>query len=268
MATIVNARDVKLQAASPRVQNMNLPSNIAIPGATLINSVAASTVVSNAANGNSAYSALGNKLDNNAANVIQSGFYLKTTNYDSGTGVAIYNSGIVLKSGGVNTVVLNSSGTASYAGDISTAGSVAAYGTTSYGGYSAAIRADASSGYAFMGTTSTGIGAYGYATGASGIGLYGAASNASGTGVSGYGSNGATGVVAYSDSGNALYCNGKMAMTNSTLVSNLNADKVQGQSSNLIYYNGTTTPASPGVIAGYLQFKTISGSSVAVAYYT
>ncbi len=58
------------------------------------------------------------KLTNGVANVLSSGTALKTTNYDTGNGLVITNTGIAAKKGGVSTFAIGSDGTATFTGII------------------------------------------------------------------------------------------------------------------------------------------------------
>lgn len=100
-----------------------LQINGQILGTSTINGTSASTVVSNAANGQAAWNALPNKLDDQAVYILGDGtgntFSLKTTNFDSGTGVGITENGIICKKAGTNTVTITNTGDATFAGELS-----------------------------------------------------------------------------------------------------------------------------------------------------
>lgn len=78
------------------------------------------------------------------------------------------------------------------------------------------------------------MGVFGYA--ASGTGVYGFSDSTSGIGVVGKSSSSAgTGLIAVNDGGgNAFHCNGKMIKTGTELVSNLNADMLDGYHANTL----------------------------------
>jgi len=228
-----------------------------ITNSVTVDGVSLATISTGAANGTTALSGLSAKLDNNAATVIASGFYLKTTNYDAGTGIAIYNGGIIGKSGGVNKFVLGSDGTATFSGTVS-AGAITSSSYVDVSSYikatgletvsRAAIFADVSTtnpgDSGVRGTSSTGNGVFGYATGTNGVGVKGVA-NSSGYGVS-----------AENVSGVALRVSGIMTKTGTELVANLNADRVDS------YHAANTTgsiPISNGTVNTNLNADMLDG---------
>ena len=73
------------------------------------------TAVSDAA---SALSGLASKLDEQSEYILGSDFDLKTTNYDSGTGVGITSGGIIGKKSGATTFAIDNLGNATFKGDI------------------------------------------------------------------------------------------------------------------------------------------------------
>ena len=169
-----------------------------------VDGTAANTVVSWASNGDSAYSAvydgttgLATKMGVTVKNALsgQGGIKVGTIDWNtsgtvvSGSGVAITAAGIVGRSGSTNTFAIDSSGNASFAGDISaasgtfagnvvTSGQLKSTGAVSAGSYTGAVAGETStaSNRAVLGVhNGSGIGVQGYS--ASGYGVY--ASNSS-----------------------------------------------------------------------------------------
>ena len=348
MATIVNARDVLLQAASPRVLNVSLPSNItSIPSTVAVSGYGSlGTVASNANQAAidaaaayglaaSAAGSVSNKLDKGAAYVMTGSFALKSSGFDAGNGVAITSTGILGKLGGVTTFSLDNAGNATFAGELSSAtgtfaGSISTSGDLGVSG-SAYFSGRGSSGTSYIrvagswyaadatvigsaatnadnggrvragvvGTASSSVSAFdvgvaGYAASASkGIGVIGSGGLEGGYFYSGAG----IGMECRSDTGDALLVTGKMRITNSTLVTNLNADRLDdrhasdfalavnaatdhthsgyvsvapGRSSgDYIYAVNFSSPSNPSTRAGWVRLATnAAGGGVWVPYYT
>jgi len=225
-------------------------------GSLLSVSTVLSDVASASASASSALSGLSAKLDNNAATVMSSNFYLKTSGFDAGNGVAIYGSGIVAKKNNVNTFVLNASGDAVFAGDISAATGTFA-GNISSAGFISVTGGSLTSASGVQGTFHTALLATANVAGAAGVvgqcatglaggfgvvglasslggshGVYGEATGNNSTGVYGATNHaGSRGVTAVNTAagGVALHVQGRMTIDNTTLVSNLNADLLDGQ---------------------------------------
>lgn len=206
--------------------------DLAIGGNALLGTTPVGSVVIGSINGTSALAGLAVKLNNNAANVMQSGFYLKTNGWDTGNGMAMYDGGIVAQKGGVNQIVISSTGdvtisgnlsgaTGTFAGDITTSGHVYATGLVTNGGYTAAI---------YGNTAAAGVdGVVGISTYKRGV----VGVSSSDVGVHGISGNPSTpGLRATSLFGNSSYwgldVQGYMTINSTSLVSNLNADLLDG----------------------------------------
>jgi hypothetical protein len=68
-----------------------------------------------------ANTALNNKLANGVSNVMASNFFLQTNGYAGGNGVALYDGGLIAKSGGVDKLAIGSDGNATFAGTLNVA---------------------------------------------------------------------------------------------------------------------------------------------------
>ncbi|NBS86450.1 MAG: hypothetical protein EBS58_07185, partial [Micrococcales bacterium] len=92
-----------------------------IASTALISDTPASTVVSNAANGATAYSSLSNKLDKQATYILGTDLAtnqvsFKTSQYDLGSGLVITNTGILGKKSGITTFAIDTNGDATFTG--------------------------------------------------------------------------------------------------------------------------------------------------------
>ena len=140
MATIVNTRDVILQAAGTRILNVSLPSNItSIPNSVTVTGGYGSlgTIANNAnqasVDASNAVSQLSTKLSKSSSDILSGtisvttsgGFKAGTLTWDSagnitgGSGVAMTAKGIIGASGGTPTFTIDTNGNASYLGTIS-----------------------------------------------------------------------------------------------------------------------------------------------------
>lgn len=307
MATIVNTRDIILQAAGTRILNVSLPSNItSIPNSVTVTGGYGSlgTIANNASN---AVSQLSTKLSKSSSDILSGaisvttsgGFKAGTLTWDSagnitgGSGVAMTAKGIIGASSGTPTFTIDTNGNASYLGTISaaqvttgtltsvivdTSGYVRAYGTYTAGvtlangstvyptiyGRTAASSSDrpavlaeatAASGKGLYAISTSGDAVYSFSS--SGAGVY--SQSTTGTAVFGLGGS-ATGIGIYAQNtfgGTALYVNGPMTITSTTVVGNLNADRVDnyhaGNSSGQIAVsNGSTcTSLNADMLDGY-----------------
>lgn len=148
-----------------------------------------------------------------------------------GTGIAWTEWGIIGASGGVPTFsIQTTTGAAIFRGDITGGSNIDITGTARFQG----SRPSVGVGYAgiFNETTATTAGLKAYAgVGSSGVGVYGDAGTTGDRGVAGVArSANNTGVQAANTStGVALSVEGRMTMTSTILVSNLNADMVDGK---------------------------------------
>jgi len=225
MATIVNARDIILQAASPRILPVSLPSNItSIPSTVTVTGYGTLGGIAN--DSANALSQVSNKLNKASSDVLSGaisvttsgGFKAGTIAWDSagtvtgGSGVAMTAKGIVGASSGTPTFSIDINGNAYYYGTVSasqiTTGSITAatVDTSSYvrayGMYPTAIVVNGSSYWPSIygqaaGSTSAHVGVIGVGSG-SAAGVLGMA--ASGPGMYGYSSTG-QGVFGVSASG-------------------------------------------------------------------
>lgn len=171
MATIVNARDIILQADSPRVLPVSLASNItSIPNTVTVTGY--STLGQMATDSSNALSQVGSKLNKASADVLSGtisvatagGFKAGTIVWDSvgnvtsGSGVAMTAKGIVGASGGSPTFSIDVNGNAYYYGTVSanqiTSGSISAstISVTSSGGFKVGTIAWDSSGNLLSGS--------------------------------------------------------------------------------------------------------------------
>jgi hypothetical protein len=259
-------------------------------GSLLSVSTVLSDVASASASASSALSGLSAKLDNNAATVMSSNFYLKTSGFDAGNGVAIYGSGIVAKKNNVNTFVLNASGDAVFAGDISAATGTFA-GNISSAGFISVTGGSLTSASGVQGTFHTALLATANVAGAAGVvgqcatglaggfgvvglasslggshGVYGEATGNNSTGVYGAtnhaGSRGVT-AVNTAPGGVALRVQGRMTIDNSTLVTNLNADRLDGYDAG---NNSGNVPISNGVKNTNLVAAKLAAAETANSY--
>lgn len=213
MATIVNARDVILQAASTRLLNVALPSNItsipasvSVPGYGTVGDIAnnASQAATDAA---AAIASAAAKLNKSASDTLSGaisvsssgGLKVGTITWNSvgtvtsGSGIAITANGLVGASGGSVTFSIDVNGNAYYSGAVSagqiTSGTItaASLNTTGYGAFygqlASAITIDGTSRRPTLAgfSPSNDIGVYGES--GDGHGVYGRSTT--GTGVRG-----------------------------------------------------------------------------------
>lgn len=251
MAIVVNARDVLLQGAT-RLVPVTVGTSITWGGTVsgnvtgTIAGTSAATVRDGAANGTSALAGLSDKISKSATTITGSGYQQQSSGYASGNGYAYHDAGMIFKYGGVIKLVIDlASGVFAFKGDISgcngnfagnvdTSGSVYARGVATSGdGYSAAVLGMPQDGTktGVVGASATGVGVHGVgvgtpsaATGVKGEALFGATS----VGVFGYAFYG-VGVRAQSGTGIALDVIGRMQISSTYLVSNLNADMLDGK---------------------------------------
>lgn len=257
MAAVINKRDAALQAASPRTATVNLGSTVNVNGT--INGTAAGTVVTNAATGASHAGSVGNPHSADLDDIANGVTYFRTTanqvtgagrafnaldssneyikslvstkmtvvGADPATGIAIDANGIRMYQSSALKVNIPVSGAPSFTGDISGGSNINITGQGNFAGSSTNSGLIAAL-FANMGSSAT-HGVVG-AAGASGMGVYGIANGSSRYGVYGEGqSSTSVGVRARNlSSGTALEVTGPMTISSATLVSNLNADMVDG----------------------------------------
>ena len=356
MATIVNARDIILQAASPRILPVSLPSNItSIPSTVTVTGYGTLGGIAN--DSANALSQVSNKLNKASSDVLSGaisvttsgGFKAGTIAWDSvgtvtgGSGVAMTAKGIVGASSGTPTFSIDINGNAYYYGTVSAsqittgtitaasldtvgygaffgqipsaitiagqsqrptlygaspAGDIGVAGTSSsgYGVFGSAttgtgVRGASDSWYGVWGSTDTGQGVRGAANASSGIGVHGR-NSVGGIGVEGFAAGGTgIGVRAQCALGTALHVAGTMTITSSTLVTNLNADMLDGNhasafatsghthsgyvsvasgrsSGDYVYVVDYSAPSNPTTRAGWVRVATNAGGGVWLPYYT
>lgn len=243
MATIVNARDVLLQATSPRVLTVALPSNqtvdfVQVNGTTKPANNADVTLT--AVNGGLAVTGGGITLT--AGGALKGG----KASYGSGLGFFLgYSSpNYVFDIGGTANYLRWDGSSLSYTGTLSGVGNIDITGAAKFGGAVTslgntwAVVANESLGSygGLIGYTSTGRAAYGYAT-TSGIGLSGTSAT-NGTGLAAVSSSG-TGAIVQSTSWNALQINGKSVQDNSTYTWNsLSISAPAGSTTTVLHNDG------------------------------
>ena len=146
----------------------------------------------------------------------------------NGTGIAITEWGIIGASAGVATFTLQASnGAATFKGDITGGSNINITGqgrfdgSTTEGGATYAVVANSSgaASHGVLGLTDSGIGVWGASVAGSGSGVFGSASSSTAVGVK----------AQHNGTGTALQVLGKMTINNTTVVSNLNADMVDGK---------------------------------------
>lgn len=182
---------------------------------------------------------------------------------------------------------------ASPVGDIGVAGtSSSGYGVFGSATTGTGVRGASGSWYGVWGSTDTGQGVRGAANASGGIGVHGR-NSAGGIGVEGFAAGGTgIGVRAQCALGTALHVAGTMTITSSTLVTNLNADMLDGNhasafatsghthsgyvsvasgrsSGDYVYAVDYSAPSNPSTRAGWVRLATNSGGGgVWVPYYT
>ena len=255
-----------------------LQAGSVITNSCTVDGVTMNTIKSNAALGATAYSGLSSKLEASTSYILSGivdvtssvgGFKAGTIAWNSstgaitgGSGIAITRNGIIGASGGVSKFAIDINGNATFKGDITGASGTFA-GNISSAGYISATGGELVPGYncaiygggislahdGIVGSTDTARAVYGLAF--RGTGVEGACGASGGYGVKAIGSNGAT----------ALAVQGPMSINNTTLVTNLNADTVDG------WHFGSVGTGS--ATASFLSNKPGSNSSntwIAVRY--
>ena len=226
-----------------------------------------------------AIAALGSKLNAQSVYILGSDFNLKTSSFDTGTGVGITNNGILGRKNGVTTFALDNLGNASFAGDISAASGtfagnvstagyikVAGFTSASYNVNGHAVNATVYGNFATVGAANTwNVGVFGNSS-VGGLDAYGSIGTlgvanggfaGSGYGVVGYCPGLGVGVWGVSASwsihggvraensagGPALEVYGPMTINNSTQVANLNASLLGGYTAQQLLTGGSGLPA-------------------------
>lgn len=177
-----------------------------------------------------------------------------------GTGIAVTKWGIIGANAGTATFTIETStGTATLKGNISGGSNIDITGTAIFSGINpsggfgtSAVEANSSLG------ADWGIVGYGNGSGYAGVRGYNASSG--GYGLHGINNTAAgAGVVAENSTGTALKVVGKMTMTNTTLVTNLNADMVDGLQGSALCNVVTTNTGTCTVSGGGFQ-NLVTGS--------
>jgi len=235
--TTLNAAQLLLDATSPRIVPVSLPTNVTVPnpqvsglgGLALVNTADWSTQVGGTGKPS-------NYADVTTTILGASGTSIVMTNanlFKSGSGlggVFIGSGGLFGKnSSGVTTFSIDgTTGAAVFKGSISGGADIDITGNAKFGGaatsgsftYAGLFNASGGAQGGLKAFGSSGAGVWGSNTG-SGKGVYGEAN--SGIGVDGSSASG-VGVNAYSTTGVALNCNGPMTKTGAGVVANLNAE--------------------------------------------
>lgn len=255
MATVINGRDVALQASSPRTATVNLGSTVNVNGTVsgnvtgTLNGTPVSTVISAAmnatanyfttgtsdptggANGDAYYNSTTNVMWFNISGTWTKGGTVNASQITTGTLAAARIAANSITSDKINVSTLSAitanlgtvnAGNISGSANIDVAGSAVFNGSSSNGGNAACMVVNAS------GTNQHGIVALARASGGAGVTGY-ANSSGTGSGVLGVGTlSSQNGVRALNLVGPALRVEGSMQITSTTAVSNLNADMVDG----------------------------------------
>lgn len=263
MAAVINDRDVSLQAATPRVVPVNLGSTVNVDGSVAGQNAA--TVVNNAATAAAHAASTGNphgvtltQIAGDLDDIADGSSYFRTNaNQVSGAGRAFNaldssseyikslkstkltlagtapstgwvgdSNGIRMYQAGVLKVNIPVSGDPSFTGDITGGSTIDITGAGRFQGNDAGIALVVNSS---LNATVRAIDAY--AAGPTGVAIVGTATASSQSGISGLATSvNAKGVTASNTAGGtALQVTGKMTINNTTLVSNLNADMVDGK---------------------------------------
>lgn len=237
MATIKHARTVALQATSPRIVPVSLPTNVTVPnpqvsglgGLALVNTADWSTQVGGTGKPSNYADVTTTILGASGTSVVMTNANLFKSGSGLG-GVFIGSGGLFGKnSSGVTTFSIDgTTGAAVFKGSIAGGADIDITGNAKFGG------AVTSGSFTYAGVFNVSGGAQGglKAFGGSGAGVWGANSGGgkgvygeanSGIGVDGSSASG-VGVNAYSATGVALNCNGPMTKTGAGVVANLNAE--------------------------------------------
>ena len=237
-------------------------------------------------------------------------------NVTSGSGIAITAKGLVGASGGSATFSISTTGEAYYSGAVSasqittgtitaasldTSSYVRAYGSSptivnlGYNSLFPTVFGDSTrtAGVGVLGNASSGPGVLGRTTSSGNSGVVGWGMAADANGVYGHStsSTGAGVRAVNNDNGPALVVTGKMTISNSTLVTNLNADMLDGNhasafatsghthsgyvsvasgrsSGDYVYVVDYSAPSNPTTRAGWVRVATNAGGGVWLPYYT
>ena len=237
-------------------------------------------------------------------------------NVTSGSGIAITAKGLVGASGGSATFSISTTGEAYYSGAVSasqittgtitaasldTSSYVRAYGSSptivnlGYNSLFPTVFGDSTrtAGVGVLGNASSGPGVLGRTTSSGNSGVVGWGMAADANGVYGHStsSTGAGVRAVNNDNGPALAVVGKMTISNSTLVTNLNADMLDGNhasafatsghthsgyvsvasgrsSGDYVYAVDYSAPSNPTTRAGWVRVATNAGGGVWLPYYT
>lgn len=241
MATIKHARTIALQATSPRIVPVSLPTNITVPNPQV--SGLGTLATANTADWSTQVAGTGkpsNYADVTTTILGASGTSIVMTNanlFKSGSGlggVFIGSGGLYGKnSSGVTTFSIDgTTGAAVFKGSIAGGADIDITGNARFGGalvngsftYAGVFNDSSAAQGGVKAFGGSGAGVWGSNTG-SGKGVFG--DSVSGSGVEGQSSSG-IGVKAISPSGVALYVDGQMVKVGNSVVSNLNAELWNG----------------------------------------
>lgn len=269
MATVINKRDVALQAASPRTASVNLGSTVNVNGT--VDGVSATTVKNNAATAAAHAATIGNPHNVSLTQIsgdlddINDGvtFFRTTANQVTGAGrgfnalnssseyikslkstqLTVVSSnpstgwvgdvnGIRMYQSGVLKVNIPVSGSPSFSGNLDIDGTAEFNGTNNVSGvlYCGVFNSSGSvaAGIYARGNSSGGFGVFGDIPSGNILSIGVKGRSTGGRGVEGTSTTG-VGVYASSATGTALSVQGPMNISTTTLVSNLNADMVDGK---------------------------------------
>jgi hypothetical protein len=247
MAAIVNARDVILQAESPRVLTVALPSTTTIDFGQVTGTT---RPADNADVTSSILGSSGTSIVMSNANLFKSSSGLGGVFIGSGGIVGKNGSGATTFSVDGTTGALSATGNITGASNLTITGQATFDGSVPAGSLTTAVYANASGAAqcGLIGVTNIGTGAAIKGIGGSGggSGVIGAAQAISAVGVLGTSSNasGKGGSFQNSGGGTALEVIGVMAINTTTLVSNLNADLLDGQHASAFQPAGSYALAS------------------------
>lgn len=273
--------------------------NLTVLGTIKANSVIQAGAYLGTQTVSSVISNIASKLTAQSVYILGSDFALKTSSYDSGSGIIITNTGILGKKSGVTTFAIDNTGSATFAGDVVTSGQVYVTGsntvvitdgTGSSKTYNVAIASmpTATAAPAFYGRVKSGglfsssIGIFGEvdpsANGGFGYGIIGSCTGNSGLGVGVYGFGGeynegvfaATnainnyGISAYNGNGAsgayAMFMYGKLRWGPSAGGGNVNISPPDGGIDKYLRNDGTW--ASVGSIGGGTVTQVLGSGSV------
>jgi hypothetical protein len=242
-ATVVSNASTALSTANSASSTASSALSTANSAASTASS-ALSTANSAASTASSALSGLSTKLNSNAANVLSGSVSLETSGYAGGNGLVITSTGITAKKSGVSTFAIASNGEATFSGSI----------TAGYGDFS-----NPKINPSVFGSYTVSCAGYG-----GNFGLFG---NGNMGGVYGQSSGSGYGVTAeHTGGGVGLTVIGQMNISSSALVTNLNANYLQGYTPSSFLAAGGTA-ANSSLLGGYAAsaFVLASGHATSIS---